>query len=220
MQKIFATAILLIFPAMAMAQGYGNGRANSWEFSIGGIYQQGDSSNGENGSSLKVDSEIGLGFNIAYNINDHLSVGGDFDFIKPDYVAVLVDENDPDVTTTIDHRFSQFNGRLKATFNLTKGPFVPYVEIGAGWTYIDSNVADGPPITGCWWHPWWGYICENFYSTFSETSTTYGGAVGFRYEMVGNSFLKLSYSLWQLDTGTESADPQLEAARLEWGWRF
>jgi opacity protein-like surface antigen len=211
--------MFLLVPLLASAQGYSNSRAQSWDFSIGAIYQQSVSTGGQNGSSLEVDSALGLGFNIAYNFSERFAIGGDFEFLQPDYKAVLADENDPENTTEIRHEFSQFNGRLKATLNFLDGPFVPFVEAGAGWTYIDSNVADGPPITGCWWDPWWGYICEDFYSTFSETSTTYGGNLGFRYEMRGNSFLKLSYNYWIIVTSS-SPEPELQSLRFDYGWRF
>ena len=208
-----------------MAQGYGNSRAQTWDFGIAAIYQGTDVADGQGGSSLKVDNAWGLGFNIGYNFNAHLNISADFDFLRPDYKAtVLTEPNPPDgsapVQTTIDHRLSQFNGRLKGTFYFTEGPLVPYVEAGFGWTYIDSNVADSPPQGFCWWHPWWGYICDTWVSTFSTTETTYGGALGIRYELAGNSFIKASYNLWKLDTGGDRADPQLESVRLEYGWRF
>lgn len=97
---------------------------------------------------------------------------------------------------------------------------MPFVEDGIGWSYIDSNVASGPPQGICWWHPWWGYICELFVDTLSSTEFSYGGALGFRYELVGNSFVKASYNYWLLDTGGPRVDPILETFRIEYGWRF
>jgi opacity protein-like surface antigen len=225
MRKIFFTTLFLVVPAVSLAQGYGNTRAQSWDFSIGGIYQKANISKGQGGSSLEVDNAFGLGFNIGYNFNNRLNMSADFEFLRPDYTAVVLSEpNPPDgsppVISTIEHRLSQFNGRLKGTYYFTDGPFVPYVEAGFGWTYIDSNVADGPPQGFCWWHPWWGYVCQSFVNTFSTTETTYGGALGVRYEMAGNSFIKASYNLWKLNTGSERADPQFESIRIEYGWRF
>ena len=232
MKKLFLSAIVLIAPAISAAQGYGSGRAQSWDFSFGVIYQQadvaagpGDTDPGAPQSSLEVDDEFGFGFNVGYHITDHLNVSADFEFLRPDYTAVVVTEaNPPDgsppQTETINHRLNQFNGRLKGTYYFTDGPFVPYVEAGFGWTYVDSNVASGPPTGFCWWHPWWGYICESFVDTFSSTETTYGGALGVRYEMPGNSFIKASYNYWVLVTGSQRADPTLESIRVEYGWRF
>ena len=230
MRKLFLSIFILVAPAISAAQGYGSGRAQSWDFSFGLIYQQADTAAGPGDvdpapkSSLEVDSEFGFGMNVGYHFTDHFNLSADFEFLRPDYTAVVITEpNPPDgsmETTTINHRLSQFNGRLKGTYYFTDGPFVPYVEAGFGWTYIDSNVADGPPQGFCWWHPWWGYICESFVSTFSTTETTYGGALGVRYEMPGNSFIKASYNYWVLDTGGQRADPTLESIRVEYGWRF
>ncbi len=220
MRNILIGTLIFMIPAISAGQGQGSGRAQDWDFSVAGIYQRPDIASGQSGSSLDVDDAWGLGFNLGYNFSNRLSVSADIDFLRPDYKATLVDENYPGNTTTVNHSMSQFNGRLKGTFNFTDGPFVPYIEAGFGWTYIDSNLADGPPITGCWWHPWWGYICSNYYSTFSKTYTSYGAGIGLLYEMVGNSFIKASYNYWTLDTGSQSADPALETLQIEYGWRF
>lgn len=216
MRSLLIMTFLLV-PALASAQ-FNNSRAQSWDFSVAALYQAGNTSNGEGGSSFNTRNTWGFGFNVGYNFNDNFAIGADFDFLSPGYTATMVNENDPTDKRVIDHTASQFNGRLKAILNLMDGPLVPYVEAGFGWTYIDSNVADGPPTTGCWWHPWWGYICSNFYSTFSSTETSYGGALGVRYELRGNSFLKLSYNYWKIQAGT--TDPTAESLRLDYGWRF
>ena len=172
MRAITAVIIFLAIPGIALAQG---DRSGSWEWSFAALYQESKSMGSEGESTLDVDSALGFGFNFGYNFTNHFTLGFDLDFIKPDYRAVLVDDTViPADTTVIDHKFSQFNGRLKGTYSFLDGPFMPFVEAGIGWTYIDSNVVDGPPITGCWWHPWWEYICSNFYNTFSETTFTYG----------------------------------------------
>jgi len=219
---------LTLAPALSFAQSSGSNRSQSWDFSIGVIYQDSQSVGGSGGpetptpdtSSLDLDSEVGFGANFTYNFSSHFALGVDLDYIKPKYTAILVSEdpNDPDIQ--IDHKLTQFNGRIKGTFNFMDGPFTPYVDLGFGWTNVDSNVADGPPTTGCWWHPWWGYICSNFYSTFSSTETSWGGAVGLRYELRNSSFLKLSYNRWELDSGGNSDDFSLDSARLEYGWTF
>ncbi len=167
---------------------------------------------------MQIDNDLGLGFSFAYLVNDRLSIGADIEWLSPDYVATLVD--DLGGTSIIDHEFSQFNGRIKGSFNLLEGPFTPYLEAGFGWTYVDSNVADGPPLVGCWWHPWWGYICDGYYNTFHETSFSYGGAIGLRYRLRGGTILKLSYNTYEIDGSGEAPDPTLSAARLEVAWGF
>ncbi len=165
-------AALLLTPAAAFAQYYSGG--SNWDFSIGAIYQTGKSAGGSNDSSLRTSDEVGLGLTLGYKLNRWFTIGGDLDYLSPRYSAVLVSENDPTDTINIDHRATQFNGRIKGTFNFTEGPFIPYAQLGIGWSSFDSNVADGPPQTGCWWHPWWGYICSNYYRTYGSTEFSYG----------------------------------------------
>jgi opacity protein-like surface antigen len=218
--RVLVILLFAIAPALSFAQ--------SWDISLAAIYQDSVSVGGSGGSqsptpdtsSLNVKSELGFGVNFTYNFNSHFALGLDIDYIKPDYTAIVVPENPADPEVVIDHRLSQWNGRLKATWNFTEGPLIPFVDFGYGWTNFDSNVADGPPTTGCWWHPWWGYICENFYSTFSGTETSWGGGVGLRYNLRNQSFLKLSYNRWELDSGGNSDDFTMESARLEYGWSF
>ena len=209
-------AALLLLPAAAFGQYYGSG--GDWDFSLGVVYQLGDSSSGENGTSLKVDDELGFGLSANYHFNRWFALGGDLDFVSPDYSAVLVSEDGQ--KQNVSHNATQFNGRFKGTLKLMEGPFIPYAQLGVGWTVIDSNVADGPPQTGCWWHPWWGYICNNFYQTYSSTEFSYGMAVGARYEFRGQSFVNLSYDYWELDTGGSRANPALSSVRLQYGWKF
>ncbi len=217
MRAIALTIIAALLPASAMAQ-FGEPK---WDFSIGAVYQESQFSGGLEGSSLSMDSELGFGVSFNYAFSSRFSLGADMDFISPDYTAILVSEDDPTDTLQIDHSASQFNGRIKGTFNFTEGPLVPYVQLGFGWTWFDSNVANGPPEIGCWWHPWWGYICQNFYRTFSSTETTYGGALGLKYQLPGNrSFINFAYDYWLLDTGNDRADPELRSFRLTYGWRF
>lgn len=216
-----ALAAVLLLPAVAAAQNWGNGdRSQSWDFSVSGIYQGGETASGEAGSSLKVKDSWGFGFGFDYNFNKRFSLGMDLDYIRPDYTAVLIEDANPPASTTISHTGYQFNGRIVGTLNLMDGPLVPYIDAGFGWTHLDTNVADGPPVTGCWWHPWWGYVCSNFYSTFSSTETTYGAGVGLRYELTGGGFIKASYNHWILNSGGSSSDFDLGSARIEYGWTF
>jgi opacity protein-like surface antigen len=217
-------------PALALAQfGLNPDRAQSWEMSIGAFNQSSISVGGAsndpaatvpNSSSLSLDSEWGFSFNATYNFTDHLALGMDLDWVRPRYDVTLVPDDPLEDTVEIRHRGSQFKGRFKGTYTFSENNFTPFVDVGLGWTRFDTNVADGPPVTGCWWHPWWGYICENFYSTFSSTEFTYGTGVGLRYDLSGGGVLKASYNYWWLDSGGKSDDFSLDAFRIEYGWRF
>lgn len=218
MNKAILAMLLLGASLTANAQQNYSG---TWEWSFAGLYQDSKNMGSESGSSLRVDGAVGLGFNASYYLTNSFSVGFDLDFLRPKYKAVLVDDTVmPIATTEISHKLSQFNGRLKATYEFLDGPVRPFVEGGIGWTYFDSNVTDGPPIVGCWWHPYWGYICEGFYNTFTETVFSYGVGAGLKYRFVDDTFLKLSINTWTLDGVGAAGDEALTGARLEYGFRF
>ncbi len=217
MRKIMIGILVLMSPALAFAQG---NRAGAWEWSFAAIWQDSASSGAEGGSNLKLDGELGLGINFGYNFTNKLYLGADLEWLSPDFKATLVEDAPNPETQTIRHTMSQFNGRIKGTLTFLESPLSPFVEVGIGWSYFDSNVADGPPITGCWWHPYWGYICENFYNTFSSTEFSYGGALGLRYILRGGMTVKLSVNQYWIDVGNAGGDPELNAARLEFGWSF
>ena len=218
MNRVIIGFLLLGISLTANAQ---RGNAGAWEWSVGAHYQDSKSMGSENASSLRVDSAIGFTLSGGYYLTDHFSLGFDVDWLRPDYKAVLVEDAvGPAATTVIDHTMSQFNGRFKANLEFSDGPFRPFVEAGLGWSFFDSNVADGPPIVGCWWHPIWGYICDGFYRTYNDTVFSYGVGAGFKYRFVGNDFLKLSVNSWRLDGVGAAGDETLTGARLEYGWRF
>ena len=182
-------------------------RAQKWDFSFNILGLESEQANGTNGSGLKIDSETGWGFGIAYNINKRFALGFDMNFVKPGYTATLVDEDDE--VTTINHKLTISTGQFKGVWNILQGPLTPYVEGGLGWTYIDSNVASSPPITGCWWDPFWGYICNTFFNTYSDTSFSYSGGLGVRWEITPQIFLRGGYNYLKVDLGSSAGDLKL-----------
>ncbi len=220
MRALLCVICCLSVPGLAMAQGYGSGsdKRGTWEWSLAAVVQDAEETGSSGGSRVDIDEAIGIGFGIGYYLSNRLVIGGDFEYLAPDYSATLIDDNGD--ITQFDHELTQLNLRFKGAFYLLEGPFSPYAELGAGWTYVDSNVADGPPIVGCWYHPWFGYICDGYYETFDETSFSYGGALGLRYRFQGGTILKLSYNHYEVDGSGDSPDPSLNAARLELAWNF
>lgn len=205
----------IILSSSAVAQTF---RDDTWETTLQLIGTNSESTNGQNGSSLKVDSQIGFAFGVAYNFNEHFAIGFDGSFVEPSYTAVFNTEEDGLVS--LRHKMTVFNGQVNGIWNVIDGQFTPYVQAGLGWTYIDSNVTDGPPTTGCWWDPWWGYICSGFYTTYDDTRFSWGVEAGLRYEFDNDVFLKGGYSHVDIDGGNNSADPSISMWRFQLGWMF
>ena len=225
-RKLLWVLLLITVSSSAWAQGafrYGpDERAGEWNLSLELLYQGSESFSGSNGSGAELQADWGFGFMIAYNFNNHLALGFEASFQDPRYNYTIVPEDSsgsPGAPQTVSHTASIFNGLFRGTYNILSGPVTPFIDVLAGWRYIDSNVANSPPVTGCWWDPWWGYVCRNYWSTYSDSSFSYGAGVGMRWDFNRDMFLKASYSLQKTDTGS-SGDPTFDVGRIEIGWRY
>ena len=174
---------------------------------------------GDEGTSLDISSELGWGFSGMYNFTNRLALGGEMSWVKPNYRASRILE-DTRETDTIRAELGVVNLRIKGGFNFLEGPITPYIEAGLGWSDIDSNIISGPPTTGCWWDPWWGYICDTFFNTYSETRTSVSAAVGLRWEVNPGIVLRGSYGTLEVDTSSSTQDASLDTLKLEVAWRF
>jgi len=213
----YSVLLLSLLSFSAMAQS--GDRAKTWDVGVQLSNIGSQTLNGSMNSFINIESEFGFGFWGTYNLNDRFALGFDFNWTQPRYTARFVPDNGTQ-PVDVQHRMDLFTGQGKAVFHFFEGPITPYVEAGLGWTRVDSNVADSPPSTGCWWDPWWGYMCSSFYSTYGDTVTSYSGALGLRYDINRYYTMRLAYGLLVLDTRSGAADAELDMWRLEFGWRF
>ncbi len=221
MKRVIILIAALALSSTAVAQQ--NTRNQMWEFDLLLGNMDGDVLSGENGSEIDIDSTAIYGLAFAYNFNSHFALGGELSWGSPDYDAVIIPDDgfgNPLDPVTIRHKLDMVSYGFTGTFNLLKGPLTPYAELGFGWTEMDSNVANQPPITGCWWDPWWGYICDTYVSTFSRTNERLNGAVGVRWDLDNGMTLKGSYGLMKIDTSKAASDAEMNYYRLDVGWRF
>ncbi len=218
MNRVVLTILLLCISATAAAQA-SRDRAGSWEVAVQLVDFSSESLGGQQGASLEVDDQLGWGAYVAYNFTNRFALGGEFIWASPDYTAtrIIEGETEPD---TISAELDIFTFNFKGTFYLLEGPLTPYLEAGLGWTRVDSNILDGPPTTGCWWDPWWGYICDTFFSTYAETRTSYGTALGVRWDLESNMSLRASYGFLELDTSSATEDASMDTLRVDFSWRF
>lgn len=207
--------LLLGLSTLASAQD----REGTWDVGFHVMDMSSVVISGVEGSMLDVDDQIGYGFTGAYNFTNRLAVGADLNWTSPDYTATRVLEGTGQ-TDTISAELDVVNIQVKGTFHFLEGPLTPFVEAGVGWTQVDSNIIDGPPTTGCWWDPWWGYVCSNFYDTYTETRTSYSAAVGIRWDMGQGLMLRGSLGLLEVDTSSATEDAELDTLRVDFAWRF
>ena len=189
-------------------------RAQKMEASVQFLRTGSENVNGQNGSSVDMDSAFGVGVGFNYNLDQNIALGFNLSWSRPDYEATFFSPEEGLVS--IDHRMTLSSGQFKGTWNFLDGAFTPYAEAGIGWNYVDSNVSKGSGVTSCYWDPWWGYVCRRYTRSYNETELAYSFGVGLRYEFGNGMFVKGGVNRLEVDGG--KFDPTLDTALLELGW--
>lgn len=193
-------------------------RDGKWEASFQLLNSQSADINGEKGTGIEIEDDIGWGFTLGYNINPHILVNFEFASTTPRYDATLIDEDDE--SYSVKHKMDLYHSQFNVVYNFLTEQFTPYVQAGAGWSYIDSNIASGPPTTVCWWDPWWGrYVCDGYQNTYNDTRFSYNIAAGVRYELDNSLFFRASYQQSWVDL-SNSSDLSIGSVHLEIGSIF
>jgi len=216
--------LLLSLPAVAGAQSAD--REGTWEAGIKLIDMSGEFVQGSRGASLDVEGELAWGFYGQYNFNEHFALAGEFAWSDPDYLAKFpLDPNPgqglpPNTVVTVDAELDVWFTNFKAVYNFLDKELTPYVEVGMGWTVIDSNIQDGPADTGCWWDPWWGYVCTSFQDTKTIDGFSYQVGVGARYDFSDMLAVKGSYKMTWIDFEKADGTPDFDGFTLSVAWKF
>jgi opacity protein-like surface antigen len=223
-KKLLILALLLIVSTTVQAQRfnkknvYDDLRHGQWEASLLVQGVSGQDLSGESGSSIEVDDGLGWGFTIGYNLTANWNFSYKFTLASPDYTATIVPEppegEDP-VPRVIDYQLDKYSHALNATWNWFDGPFTPFLQGGIGWTRVDSNIPSQPPQTGCWWDPWWGWICDTTWKTYDTSDFAYNLGIGLRWDINGALFLRGSYNReW---VSVDSGDLDFDTLSLDMG---
>jgi opacity protein-like surface antigen len=216
--RLAAAAALLGFTATA-AMAQVDEREGTFEFGVQLSNVSGEQVTGNGGSYVDVSNDNAIGVVGGFNLTNRFQIGGEMTWADPAYTASR--RLDPSGTTVGFSSELDIGSLLfKGTFNFLEGAFTPYVEAGYGWVQIDSNIADGPPTTGCWWDPWWGYVCTSWYETYEDTRTAYTYSVGLRWDIADEFGLRASYGITEMDAKNSPEDISLDVVRLDFFWKF
>jgi opacity protein-like surface antigen len=195
-------------------------REDRWEFSLGTFYQLGTTIDGQEGAGLDTGNEFGLVIGGGFNFTDKLATTFDLKWAGVGYDATAMDEDSAPVDISGKYDSFTVSGNLVYYFSDTS-QLSPYIGAGIGWTWIDTNVPNGPPYTWCWWDPWLGYVCSTNYPTETLNAFSYQATLGLRYEFDNDqTFMRLGYtSLW-MDFDASSGTPRFDVFVLDIGWMF
>ena len=195
----------IALPSPAVAQGASGQREGSWEFVLPITYSPSSSFDGQGGSSASLNSNLGTGLGFGYNVSNQFQMSGAFGWSNRSYNATIVDSNGArsQAGGTLSSSSFNFNG----TFFLTPGPVAPFMTAGIGSVFIDTNIPNGKPSTGCWYDPWLGYICNTYTPTKSGSAVSYNAGLGLRWELTRAVAMQGSYNQTWIDYS--SSKPQL-----------
>ncbi len=197
--RIIGLALMVLsIASVASAEVRMTDRTQRWDLSIETRYTASHDFSGDHGAGLSLDDDLGWGFGFGYNMNERFNLGLLMSWRSISYDATFTDATDP---SDIGHYGGWLDiGTFAAMgqFNLLPKTFTPYVNGGIGWTLIDTNiVADYQ--AGCWWDPWWGYICDGYTSTYGIDCATFVLGAGVRLEPSEAVFIQVGYERGWLD---------------------
>ena len=220
----YLSAALMVLAALSFTTGSvhaeipGSDREDTWEFYIPIRYYDSFFIS-KDGSSVDVNGDVGWGFGFAYNFNEKVSFGFEISWSDTSYTVNLLTDDPITPIQVFGGSLDTNTGTFAFQYNILERTFTPFINVGLGWTYLDSNIPSGPPQGGCWWDPWFGYICNTWQPTHTDTTLSYGGAIGLRGELSDTFYIEGAYSEVWIDfdrIGTES----LSGYRFDMGWRF
>lgn len=195
-------------------------REGRWEVAIGARYQDLETLDFRDNIKLDVDDSWGVGFSVGYNFSPHLSLALEVIGDEADYEGTVVTAaTTPARTLAVSGDLETSTGQLNATWHFFEGALTPFVSGGIGWTYLDSNIVRRFRGVDCWYHPWWGYVCGDVYSTYDDTVFSYNAAVGLRWDITPTVFVRGSIGRMWLDL--DDADTaETDMGRFEVGMMF
>jgi opacity protein-like surface antigen len=196
-------------------------RSQKWEFIFDVNYQDSYGIDFEGGSSANTDSDFGFSMGAGYHFNNRLQVQFLIDWMTIDYDATIASGDiPPNPSFDVRGEMETFTPRVNAVFNLMEGNFTPYISAGIGWSFVDTNIPEGPPQTGCWWDPWWGYICTTYQNTRETDEFAYQAGVGVRWDINRGFAMRLGYEKQWIDVGTATSTPGFDALRLGFLYKY
>ncbi len=214
--------LLLVVSSSAQAGSY-DSRFKKWEFYLAPQITNAKDLQFENGAEVNIEKDSSVGFGIGYNLNSHIELALEFVSNNSNYTSTVAPGEDPPdpaqlpvistgslYTSTINFGF---------TFNFLTTPFTPYVTANAGSTYIDSGVYTGNVGSGCWWYPYWGYVCGPVAQTYTATEFSYGAALGLRYDFNRKLYMKGEARKSYVDIGNSNT-PDFDTFRFILGFMF
>jgi opacity protein-like surface antigen len=205
-------ALTAALSSVAFAQDSG------WEAGVDLIYQNSKTLHFDGGTDAKLKGDPGLTLLFAYRYSTHLDAQFALDWASVDYKANLV--TGPATSVGVSGSYQSITPRVNAQFNFFDSELTPFLVGGVGYSFIDTNIPHGRPETGCWWDPWYGYVCGSVQSSKTIDGVTFQVGAGARWDILDEISLRLAWERHWIDLGSHGGTPFVDQAKLGFTYRF
>ena len=207
--------------SLSAASHSDNRQEGAAEFSFYIPYAHAETIDFKGGAEANLKDNIGFGFAMAYNVNERVAARFDIDWVRQDYTGKRIIDDDPIEEQKIRSRLDTFRMSLGGDFYfMGEQNISPFISGSIGWEFLDTNIPIGPPNTACWWDPWWGYICQNYQNTYTDSNWFYGAGLGIRVAIGRNNFARLGYYETRSSLNNTESTPRFAVTRFEFGWTY
>lgn len=218
--KALSLSGLCLFGLALASPAVAENRAQGWEIGLDLLYQDSTDISFEGGSSASIEDDIGLAVTFGYRFNPRLEIQFDLDWAVVDYDVTIQSAIAPGVQFQGRGEIESFTPRIGVSFNFLESDLTPYVNGTVGWSFVDTNIPNGPVQFGCWWDPWWGQICAPYQSTKSIDDATYSLGAGARWDFSECCMVRFGYEKRWFDYSNATSTPDFDELRLGFSLRY
>lgn len=194
-------------------------QSGPWQARLGARYQPTTDVDFDGGSTVEFNSSTAFLVGLGYALSEHFEIGANLSYDDRDYEALLAgdaaNETFP-VRGTVETTGVMFD----LSYYFLTGRIRPFVSTGAGWSFVDTNLPTAPPQVGCWWNPWYGYICEGFQETKDVDGFAYQAGAGVNVRVNSTISVTGSYQMNWVDYPKADGTPTFDAIQLILHWAF
>lgn len=190
------------------------------EFGFDLVYQLSQDITFDGDSTVDFSDDVGVSLWWSYRFNEHLDLQAALDWSEMDYDATFRSGNIAGLEANVSGDIETFVPKVVLNYNILKGPLTPFISGGIGWAFVDTNIPNSRVQVGCWWDPWWGYICTPYQSTRSFDDFTYQLGAGVRWDLNKSYSLRLLYERHWIDYPKADSTPDFDQFRLGMAFMF
>jgi len=217
LRSIVLTALLVgACGHSALAQDRATHRATFWDFTLQTRYIGSVEITGDGGASAKLEDDLGWGFGFGYNVNERFNIGFFTSWRYTNYNAKRGVDGIAVDSLKYSGSLETATIGLSGDWNILPRKFTPYVSGSIGYTLVDTNIPTDA-YSGCWYDPWYGYVCGTAVDTYTADAASYSLGAGVRLELSKAVFFKVGYEHDWIDFGTAQ---DADVFRLDGGLMF